>query len=77
MNTAHDSAGAQAVYDLWLGLIPQFFGQFGVTMPERTARTQGSAPGSGPMSDWMAQWAAAVPGFAAMPGFAAAAPPFT
>ncbi|MEP6941611.1 MAG: poly(R)-hydroxyalkanoic acid synthase subunit PhaE [Betaproteobacteria bacterium] len=71
VNTAHDGAGAQAVYDLWLGLIPQFFGQFGVTLPpcEGAARARGSAPastqGSTQMSDWMAQWSAAMSGFGA------------
>jgi poly(hydroxyalkanoate) synthase III subunit E len=33
MNTASDTGGTQAIYDFWLGLIPQFFGRLGAGMP--------------------------------------------
>jgi hypothetical protein len=62
MTTAFDTAGAQAIYELWVGLIPQFFGQFGVSLPagKKTSHAMGkSAP-----EDWFAQWTAAMPSFA-------------
>ena len=64
MTTTPDTAaGAEAVYDFWLGLIPQFFGQFGVRLPAGAKAAAHSAAKSAP-SDWFAQWSAAMLPFA-------------
>jgi Poly(R)-hydroxyalkanoic acid synthase subunit (PHA_synth_III_E) len=63
MTTTPDTAGAEAVYDFWLGLIPQFFGQFGVSLPAGDKAAAHSAAKS-PPSDWFAQWTAAMLPFA-------------
>ena len=60
MTTTFDAAGAQAVYDFWLGLIPQFFSQFGVSLPS-DERIATHAAGKSPPTDWFAQWTAAMP----------------
>lgn len=50
--TPFDSAhGAQATYNFWLGLIPQFLGQFGSALPGVTAGADPSASTAGPMVD--------------------------
>ena len=59
MTTTLDAAGVQTLYDFWLELIPQFFGQLGVRLPagdKAAAHSAGKAP-----PDWFAQWAAAMP----------------
>lgn len=63
MTTALDTAGAEAIYDFWLGLIPQFFGPFGVRFPAGDKAAAHSAAKS-PPSDWFAQWTAAMLPFA-------------
>ncbi len=60
MTTTLDAAGAQAVYDFWLGLIPQFFGQLGVSLPA-VGKAAARAAGKSPPNDWFAQWTAAIP----------------
>jgi hypothetical protein len=63
MTTTLDIAGAEAVYEFWLGLIPQFLGQFGVKLPAGGKAGAHSTPNS-PPSDWLAQWTAAMLPFA-------------
>jgi Poly(R)-hydroxyalkanoic acid synthase subunit (PHA_synth_III_E) len=60
MTTTFDAAGAQAVYDFWLGLIPQFFGQFGVSLPSGEKMAANAAGTSAP-ADWFSQWTVAMP----------------
>ena len=60
MTTTLDAAGAQAVYDFWLGLIPNFFGQLGVSLPAGN-KAAAHAAGKSPPNDWFAQWTAAMP----------------
>ena len=43
MTPSDSPHGAQAVYDFWLGLIPQFLGQFGVPGAAATANTGASS----------------------------------
>ena len=62
MKMSLDDGGAQAVYDFWLGLIPQFLGQFGVSLPAGKA-SGAHVPGKAAPTDWFAQWSAAVPSF--------------
>jgi hypothetical protein len=62
MKVSLDDGGAQAVYDFWLGLIPQFLGQFGVSLPAGKA-SGAHMPGKAAPTDWFAQWSAAVPSF--------------
>jgi hypothetical protein len=52
MSTASDTGGMHAIYDFWLGLIPQFFGQFGAAMPTGVAA---GAPGLGFPADQVAR----------------------
>jgi hypothetical protein len=66
MTQAFDKGGAEAVYNFWLGLIPQFFSQLGVGLPAggKAAATQASDPAHA--SDWIGPWAAAMPFLAGM-----------
>ena len=63
MKMSLDDGGAQAVYDFWLGLIPQFLGQFGVSLPGGGKASGPHVPGKGSPTDWFAQWSAAMPSF--------------
>jgi hypothetical protein len=45
MSETDSSRGSQAAYDFWLGLIPQFLGQFGGAIP--AAAVAGSEPPAG------------------------------
>ncbi len=63
MTTTLDAAGAQAVYDFWLGLIPQFFGQLGVSLPAGSKAAAHATGKSGP-NDWFTQWSVAMPPYA-------------
>jgi len=58
-----DATGAQAVYDFWIGLIPQFFGQFGVSLPPGGKAAPQTAGKSVP-NDWFTQWTVAMPPYA-------------
>ncbi|MBX9630495.1 MAG: hypothetical protein K2X67_08240, partial [Burkholderiales bacterium] len=39
MSAAESNEGSRATYDFWLGLIPQFLGQFGALGPAGAATT--------------------------------------
>ena len=60
MKMSLDDGGAQAVYDFWLGLIPQFLGQFGVSLPAGKA-SGAQVPGKAAPTDWFSQWSAVMP----------------
>jgi hypothetical protein len=60
MTKPFDDGGAEAVYNFWLGLIPQFFSQIGVNLPaadKGVARTANAAQSV----DWLGPWAATMP----------------
>ena len=45
MSTFANDGGVQGIYDFWLGLIPQFFGQLGAAMPAGTRTAASPIPG--------------------------------
>jgi hypothetical protein len=45
MNAPANDGGVQGVYDFWLGLIPQFFGQLGAAIPAGGGNAASPAPG--------------------------------
>jgi polyhydroxyalkanoate synthesis regulator phasin len=55
-----DDGGAEAVYNFWLGLIPQFFGQIGVNLPAG-GKAAAFAPAGNQPTDWLGPWSAAMP----------------
>jgi hypothetical protein len=63
MTAPFDDGGVQAVYDFWLGLIPQFFGLFGGALPTGDKAKAGPVPGTVDMSAWLGPWGAAMPLF--------------
>jgi Poly(R)-hydroxyalkanoic acid synthase subunit (PHA_synth_III_E) len=68
MTKTFDDGGVEAVYNFWLGLIPQFFSQIGVNLPAVSKAAPASAPNAVHAADWLAPWAAAMPFLAGATG---------
>ena len=63
MTPAFADGGVQAIYDFWLGLIPHFFGLFGLAPPTGDKATAGPAPNAVDLSAWLGPWGAAMTRF--------------
>jgi len=68
MTKPFDGGGVESVYNVWLGLIPQFFSQIGVSLPAGSKAASASAAGTVHASDWLGPWAAAMPFLAGATG---------
>jgi Poly(R)-hydroxyalkanoic acid synthase subunit (PHA_synth_III_E) len=71
MTKSFGDGSAESVYNFWLGLIPQFFGQLGVTLPAGHNVAGEGAPKAMPGVDWLGPWQAAMPLLTGMPGMSA------
>jgi Poly(R)-hydroxyalkanoic acid synthase subunit (PHA_synth_III_E) len=68
MTKPFDDGGVESVYNFWLGLIPQFFSQIGVSLPAGGKAAPAHASDAAHASDWLGPWAATMPFLAGMMG---------